>query len=85
MIYFDEVTERIKTLIPQKNEKKILDKEIAIALNMEPQYYAIIKKRKKIPYEHIAYFSKKYKLNMNWILLNQKPKYCISSKTSGTP
>lgn len=75
MIEFDQVTQRIKTLIPKNNEKKILDKEIASALCMEAQYYAVIKKRKKIPYEHIAYFAKAHHINMNWILLAENPKY----------
>jgi len=76
MIEFNAVTERIKLSLSSGNQKKkILDKEIAKALNLEPQYYAVIKKRKKIPYEHIAYFSKKNKLNMNWILLADEPQY----------
>lgn len=75
MLEFTQITERIKTLLPKQNTKKILDKEIAKALSMEPQYYAVIKKRKKIPFEHIAYFSKAHSINMNWILLGEEPKY----------
>jgi len=78
MIHFDEVTQRIKeTLSKQKREKntKILDKDIALALNLNPQYYAVMKKRKKIPYEAISHFSASHKLNMNWILIAQKPRY----------
>jgi hypothetical protein len=76
MIYFDEVIQRIKeVLTKQKQNTKILDKDIAIALNLNPQYYAVIKKRKKIPYEKISNFSASHKLNMNWILIAQKPRY----------
>ena len=76
MINFDDVIARIKKiLLEQKKTEKILDKDIASALQLTPQYYAVIKKRKKIPYESIAYFSKSHKLNMNWLLLNQKPPY----------
>lgn len=76
MIDFFEVVQRIKkVLASQAKKEKILDKEIALALRLDPQYYAVMKKRKKIPYEAISYFSKSYNLNMNWILLAQKPQY----------
>jgi hypothetical protein len=76
MIDFYEVMERIKKILSADSKKeKILDKELAEALHLDPQYYAVMKRRKKIPYESIAYFSKSHKLNMNWILLAQKPEY----------
>jgi len=76
MIEHNEVMHRIKTILSSKIQKdKILDKDIALALEIDPQYYAVMKRRKKIPYEAIAYFSKEYKINMNWILFAQKPQY----------
>jgi len=76
MIDFCEVIQRIKAVLSSHAKKeKILDKDIASALNLDPQYYAVIKKRQKIPYEAIAYFSKTHKLSMNWVLLAQKPQY----------
>ena len=76
MIHFSDVMQRIKTILSSEIKKeKILDKNIASALELNPQYYAVMKKRKKIPYESIAYFSKSHKLNMNWILMEEKPKY----------
>ncbi len=75
MINFQEVMQRIKEiLIIQTKQKKILDRNIADALKLDPQYYAVIKRRKKIPYEKLAYFCKENKISMNWILLEQKPK-----------
>ncbi len=75
MIDFQEVMRRIKEiLIIQTKQEKILDRNIADALKLDPQYYAVIKRRKKIPYEKLAYFCKKNKISMNWILLEQKPK-----------
>ena len=74
MIDFQEVMRRIKEiLIIQTKQKKILDRNIADALKLDPQYYAVIKRRKKIPYEKLAYFCKENKISMNWILLEQKP------------
>jgi ribosomal protein S8 len=76
MIDFYEVMQRMKMVLELKmQKKKILDKDVAIALQIDPQNYAVIKRRKKIPYESIAYFSKKNKLSMNWILFSQKPQY----------
>ena len=78
MIDFYEVMERIKIILSiQIKKEKILDKEIAHALDLNPQNYAVIKKRKRIPYEAIAYFSKTHKVNMTWILFAQKPQYLI--------
>ena len=73
MIDFYDVMQRIKHILSKQIKKnKILDKDVAIALNIQPQNYAVIKKRRRIPYEAIAYFSKENKLNMTWILFNKK-------------
>ncbi len=75
MIDFHEVMQRIKEILLFKTKKdKILDRDIADTLKLDPQYYAVIKRRKKIPYEKLAYFCKENKISMNWILLEQKPK-----------
>ncbi|MCD6212405.1 MAG: hypothetical protein J7J02_05405 [Sulfurovum sp.] len=74
MIDFQEVMQRIKEiLIVQTKKEKILDRDIADTLKLDPQYYAVIKRRKKIPYEKLAYFCKENRISMNWILLEQKP------------
>ena len=74
MIDFQEVMQRIKEILIIKTKKeKILDRDIADTLKLDPQYYAVIKKRKKIPYESLAYFCIEHKISMNWILLEQKP------------
>ena len=76
MIDFHEVMLRIKEVLQKEIKKeKILDKDIALSLEINPQNYAVIKRRKKIPYEAIAYFTKKRNINMNWVLFSKKPKY----------
>lgn len=76
MIDFQEVMQRVKTiLLAQSKKDKILDRDIANALKLDPQYFAVIKKRNKIPYVHLAYFCKESKVSLNWILLEQKPQY----------
>jgi len=76
MIDFYEVMQRVRDILAKQIKKeKVLDKDIAHALQINPQNYAVIKRRKKIPYEAIAYFSKNNKINMSWILFAQKPQY----------
>ncbi len=76
MIDFYDVMQRIKQIHSAKIKKeKVLDRDIADALALDPQYFAVIKKRKKIPYEPIAHFCKKHHISMNWVLFSQKPQY----------
>ena len=76
MIDFNDIMLRIReVLILLRGKDKIRDKDIADALSLEPQYFAVIKKRKKIPYESIAHFCKEHHISMNWVLLAQKPQY----------
>lgn len=76
MIDFPEVMLRVKQVLSRHmKQKKIRDRDIADALKLDPQYFAVIKKRKKIPYEHLAHFCKTFNVNLNWVLLAQKPQY----------
>ena len=76
MIEFKDVMSRVKEILLQENNReKIRDRDIADSLDLDPQYFAVIKRRKKIPYENLAYFCKKHAISLNWILLKQKPKY----------
>ncbi|WP_415406688.1 hypothetical protein ACLHDG_13055 [Sulfurovum sp. CS9] len=72
MIDFHAVMQRVKQILSLHYKKeKILDRDIADALELDPQYFAVIKRRRKIPYEAIAYFCKRYNISMNWVLLEQ--------------
>lgn len=76
MIDFDEVMQRVKQILStQTKKKKVLDRDIADSLSLDPQYFAVIKRRKKIPYESLAHFCKQHNISLNWILLAQKPQY----------
>lgn len=75
MIDFLEVSERIRIILrSQLKKEKIYDRDIAHALKLDPQYYAVIKKRKRIPYEAIALFCHSHNVSINWVLFNQTPK-----------
>jgi hypothetical protein len=79
MIEFQDVMLRVKDILIQKKQgAKILDRDIANSLELDPQYFAVIKRRKKIPYKNLAYFCKKNSISLNWILLKQKPQYLKS-------
>ena len=76
MIDFQDVINRVKQILSQQTQTpKILDRDIAKALSLTPAYFAVIKKRQKIPYMHLALFCHKHHISMNWILMAQNPQY----------
>ena len=76
MMDFSFMSKQIKIILQkQYNRNKIRDKDVAHALGLEPIYFAVIKRRGKIPYESLAYFCKKHQINMLWILFGNKPVY----------
>jgi len=76
MIAFKDVMQRIKEVLQHSTgAQKILDRDIAAALQLDPQYFAVIKRRNKIPYEALAHFCKKHKISLNWVLMEQEPPY----------
>jgi len=82
-IHFHNIMQRLEKVLREKGGKeKILNKEIATALGLTPDYYAVIKKRGKVPYLSLALFAQKEKLNLNWLLLGSSPKHlCTETKT----
>lgn len=68
---FIDVMDRVSLVVEKKIAFKPTDRVIADYLNISPTNYANMKKRNKIPYEEIAYFSQKSKISMNWILFNE--------------
>jgi len=76
MIPFPDVLQRLKSILSEQlQEPKIRDRDVAAALELDPQYFAVIKRRNKIPYEAITRFCTKNKISMNWILTAQSPKH----------
>ncbi|RLA73829.1 MAG: hypothetical protein DRG30_05840 [Epsilonproteobacteria bacterium] len=82
MIDFSDSTLRIKQIISKDQKKqRIYNKDIAEALGLTPEYFAVIKKRGKIPYEAIAYFCKERQISINWILFGQELRSIKDSNT----
>ena len=74
MIHFNDIIPRIEKIITVNTEnRRIYNKEVAQALELTPEYFAVIKKRGKIPYEAIAVFCRKREISINWILFGQEP------------
>ena len=74
MITFTDVMQRMRMILhTQTSQKKIRDRDIASALGLDPQYFAVIKRRNKIPYEALAVFCKKHRISLNWLLFAQQP------------
>lgn len=66
---FDEIIKRLRDVLSDGNStQKIYDKDIALALELDAQYFAVMKKRKKIPFKEIAIFCNQNNLNINQIL-----------------
>lgn len=66
---FDEIVKRLRAVLSHGNStQKIYDKDIALALELDAQYFAVMKKRKKIPFKEIAIFCNQNNLNINQIL-----------------
>ena len=71
MLEFSDIMSRIKRYLYEESGERILDKDLAVALGFDPTYYAVIKKRHKIPYKAIALFANEKDLSLNWIFFNK--------------
>lgn len=71
MLEFTDIMNRVKMILEKEKGRKVYDKEIAEALGVKATYYAVIKKRHKIPYEAIALFANRNNLSLNWIFFNK--------------
>jgi len=73
-VHFQNIMQRLeKTLREKTGKEKILNKELAAELGLTPDYFAVIKKRGKVPYLSLALFAQKEKINLNWLLLGSPP------------
>jgi len=71
---FSTILSRLKELIAAETGKtKVKDKEVAAALGLTPEYFAVIKKRGKIPYDAILRFCIARGVSANWVIGGQTP------------
>jgi len=75
MLTFEEVIARLKDiLLIEWGEKRLYDKDIAEVLGIDPAYFAVLKKRNRLPLEAIITFCAERAISINWLLFNQVPR-----------
>ncbi len=67
-----EILNRIKDILSDEiKDRKIFDKDVAEALNLNQVTLATMKSRNKMPYKEILEFCALRKISINWLLFNQ--------------
>lgn len=80
---YNEIIGKIKDIISQEmGNRKILDKDIAIALNINYDNFRKQKARNKIPYYEIMSFLAKRNISINWFFFNQLPETLIENTSN---
>lgn len=70
----NEIIEKIKDILSNEQDSKVLDKDVAAALWLSKDSLSHMKRKNSIPYEQIAKFCAQRKISINWVLYNQLPK-----------
>jgi len=68
---FETIIEELKLYLAVDKKKKVLDKDVAIALNMSQANFATIKRRNSTPYKNILEFCKEKNLCCNDIFFKK--------------
>ena len=80
---YNEILEKIKDIISQElGNKKIFDKDIAQALNINYDNFRKQKVRKSTPYYEIMSFLAKRNISINWFFFNQLPESLIENTSN---
>jgi repressor LexA len=83
MINFSEILEKIKDILSKElDDKKVFDKDIAQALNINYDNFRKQKARNKIPYYEIMSFLAKRNISINWFFFNQLPESLIENTSN---
>ena len=67
-----EILSRIKDILSDEiKDRKVFDKDVAQALNLNHVTLATMKSRSRIPYKEILEFCALRKISINWLMFNQ--------------
>lgn len=67
-----EILDKIKDILSQEvGDRKVFDKDVAQALEINQVSLATMKSRNKIPYKEILEFCAKKKISINWLMFDQ--------------
>ena len=67
---FHSIINALKLYLSKESTKKILDKDIAVLLDISQSRFATIKKRNSIPYENLLLFCKKRNIGCDEIFFD---------------
>lgn len=80
---YNEIIEKLKDILSQElNNKKVFDKDIAIALDINHDNFRKQKARNKIPYYEIMSFLAIRNISINWFFFNQLPESLIENTSN---
>ncbi len=80
---YNEILEKLKDIISTELEnKRIFDKDIATALDINYDNFRKQKARNKIPYYEIMSFLAKRNISINWFFFNQLPESLIENTSN---
>lgn len=83
MNIYSEILEKLKDIISTELEnKKIFDKDIATALDINYDSFRKQKARGSIPYYEIMSFLAKRNISINWFFFNQLPESLIENTSN---
>lgn len=80
---YNEILEKLKDILSQELEnKKVFDKDIAVALGINYDNFRKSKSRASIPYYEIMSFLAKRNISINWFFFNQLPESLIENTSN---
>jgi hypothetical protein len=74
---FKEIIKVLKEYLSQRIKSKVLDKDVALLLEINQARFATIKKRNVTPFEDILLFCKRENINVNTIFFEERVKKVI--------
>ena len=60
-----------EAVVSIEGKPKVKDKVLAAYLAVTPVYFAVAKKRRKIPLEPLLHFCRRYGISLHWLLLGE--------------
>ena len=71
---FKEIIKVLKEYLSDRTKSKVLDKDVALLLEINQARFATIKKRNVTPFEDILLFCKRENINVNTIFFEERVK-----------
>lgn len=68
---FPTIITKLKSILSQTLQRRVHDKELAVALGLAPSTFASMKRRNTIPYRAILDFCARHHINANTLLFSR--------------